>query len=119
MCIILSNEDAIAKMLNALFVFRKVNTAARRTVPVLETFLLIARGGRITVGDLSKAVGVSPSAISKILDDLGHTDRRGDRGMGLIERERGMYQTSRVSPFGHGVSAQMAEALRPRIREAA
>ncbi len=108
----ISNEDAIATLLEALFIFRKVNTASRRTVPLLETFLLVARGGRITVGDLAKAVGVSPSAMSKILDDLSHVDRRGDRGMGLIERERGLYQVSRVSPFGLGVITQMAAAGR-------
>ena len=107
---IISNE--IEHLTDALLIFQKINTAGQRTLPLLVTWLLIARGGRITVGDLSKAVGVSPSAISKILDDLSYVDRRGNRGMGLIERERGIFQVSRVSTFGQGVLERMAGALR-------
>jgi len=100
---IISNEDqaALSALSAAVAPFRQLNPAAPMTISMMLTFCTVARYGRISVNDLSKAVGINQSAISRQLQDMSVKDRFGAEGLGLIEqRVEGTYTLNSLTTKG-------------------
>jgi DNA-binding MarR family transcriptional regulator len=111
---IISNEDqaALSALSAAIAPFRQMNPSAPMTISMLLTFVTVAKHSRITVNDLSKAVGINQSAISRQLQDMSAKDKFGAEGLGLIEqRVEGTYTLSSLTVKGNALARRMAGAL--------
>jgi DNA-binding MarR family transcriptional regulator len=111
---IISNEDqaALSALSAAVAPFRQLNDAAPLPLSLLLTFINVAKAGRITVNDLSKAVGISQSAITRQLQEMSSRNRFGADGLNLIEqRIEGVYTMNSLTPKGQALARRMAGAL--------
>jgi DNA-binding MarR family transcriptional regulator len=106
------DKDALSALSAAVTPFRMLNPAAPMTISMLLTFITVAKHSRITVNDLSKAVGINQSAISRQLQDMSVKDRFGAEGLGLIEqRVEGTYTLNSLTTKGQALARRMAAAL--------
>src|ERR1700677_3625899 len=97
---------------DAVTPFRQLNPAAPMPLSLLLTFINVAKAGRIMVNDLSKAVGINQSAISRQLADMSSKNRFGAEGLGLIEqRVEGIYTLNSLTPKGQALARKMAGAM--------
>jgi DNA-binding MarR family transcriptional regulator len=98
------DKDALAALSAAVVPFRHLNDAAPMPLSQLLTFITVARNDRITVNDLSKAIGINQSAISRQLADMSIKNRIGGVGLNLIEqRIEGIYTMNSLTPKGHAL----------------
>jgi hypothetical protein len=121
----LSIEDqdkaALSALSSAILPFRQLNPSAPLPLSLLLTFINVAKAGRITVNDLSKAVGINQSAISRQLADMSSKDRFGAEGLGLIEQQvEGIYTMNSLTIKGQALARRIAAAMDRRpVRMAA
>lgn len=78
-------EDDKAALSSAIFQFRDPNSGAPMPPSMLLTFITVAQKERTTVADISTAAGITQSATSRQLADLGSKIRIGGAGLNLIE----------------------------------
>jgi hypothetical protein len=116
-----TEKNALAGLSSAILPFRHLNDAAPMPLSLLLTFITVARNDRITVNDLSKAIGISQSVISRQLADLSIKNRIGGVGLNLIEqRIEGIYTMNSLTPKGRDLAMRMAGAIERRpVRVAA
>jgi DNA-binding MarR family transcriptional regulator len=106
------DKAALSALSSAILPFRQLNPAAPMPLSLLLTFITVAKHGRITVNDLSKAVGINQSAVSRQLQDMSCKDRFGAEGLGLIEqRIEGIYTLNSLTPKGQALAKRMASAM--------
>jgi DNA-binding MarR family transcriptional regulator len=111
---IISHEDqaALSALSAAVAPFRQLNPSAPMTISMLQTCVTISKRDRISVNDLSKAVGINQSAISRQLQDMDAKDKFGAEGLGLIEqRIEGTYTLNSLTPKGQALARKMAAAM--------
>jgi DNA-binding MarR family transcriptional regulator len=113
---IISIEDqdraALSALSAAVLPFRQLNPAAPMPLSLLLTFITVAKAGRITVNDLSKAIGVNQSAISRQLQEMSCKNRFDAPGLNLIQqRIEGIYTMNSLTPKGHELARRMAAAM--------
>jgi DNA-binding MarR family transcriptional regulator len=115
------DKDSLAALLSAILPFRQLNLEAPMPLSLLLTFITVFKFGRITVNDLSKAIGIGQSAISRQLQDLSGKNRAGGVGHNLIEqRIEGIYTMNSLTPKGHELARRMAaEMRRGQVKRAA
>src|SRR5271170_6131113 len=82
------DNDAIAILAAGLRPFSQLST----TMPVsmVNAFLLVAKKGDRTTGELAKAAGTSLSKMSRHLGDLSAAGRYDTAGLGLVEQKIGL-----------------------------
>lgn len=80
------DRDALDTLTAAVLPFRNLSNDAPTPLSLLLTFAMVAKYGRITVGDLSRAIGINQSAISRQLTDMTDKNRIGGVGYNLIEQ---------------------------------
>jgi hypothetical protein len=78
-------EDDKAALSSAIFQFRDPNSGPPMPPSMLLTFITVAQKERTTVADISTAAGITQSATSRQLADLGSKIRIGGAGLNLIE----------------------------------
>jgi DNA-binding MarR family transcriptional regulator len=106
------DKEALAALSAAVQPFRQLNPDAPMPLSLLLTFITVVKYGRITVNDLSKAIGISQSAISRQVAELGIKNRFGANGMNLIEqRIEGIYTMNSLTPKGCKMARKMAAAM--------
>jgi hypothetical protein len=107
-----TDKDALAALSSAILPFRHLNDAAPMPLSLLLTFITVARNDRITVNDLSKAIGINQSVISRQLADLSIKNRIGGVGLNLVEqRIEGIYTQNSLTPKGRELAMKMAGAM--------
>ena len=107
------DKDALATLSAAVLPFRQLNDAAPMPLSLLLTFITVAKYDRITVNDLSKAIGVNQSAISRQLADMSSKNRIGGVGYNLIEQcVEGIYTMNSLTPKGRELARRMAGEMR-------
>jgi DNA-binding MarR family transcriptional regulator len=109
------DKDALASLSRAIL------TVAPMPLPLLNTFITVAKRGRITVADLAREAGLTQSATSRQLQDLSIRNRDGGAGLNLIEqRIEGIFTLNSLTPKGHELARKMAgELRRGQVRVAA
>jgi len=114
------DKNALSALSAAVAPFRQLNPSAPMTISMLLTFVTVAKHDRISMNDLSKAVGINQSAISRQLQDMSAKDKFGAEGLGLIEqRIEGTYTLNSLTTKGQALARRMAAALDRRPVEVA
>jgi DNA-binding MarR family transcriptional regulator len=120
MASIISSDDSVLSKLSAAL--RPLEDLANQTlvampVSLVQTFLLVAARPDRTVTELADAAGVRNGTMSRRLADLSKTNRCGQPGMGLVERNiNGLdrrYVRNRLSVKGNAVIRQIINAMQP------
>lgn len=105
-------EDDKAALSSAIFQFRDPNSGAPMPPSMLLTFITVAQKERTTVADIS-AAGITQSATSRQLADLGSKIRIGGAGLNLIEqRMEGVFTQNSLTPKGRELARRMAGEMR-------
>jgi hypothetical protein len=106
-------EDDKAALSSAIFQFRDPNSGAPMPPSMLLTFITVAQKERTTVADISTAAGITQSATSRQLADLGSKIRIGGAGLNLIEqRMEGVFTQNSLTPKGRELARRMAGEMR-------
>jgi DNA-binding MarR family transcriptional regulator len=77
---------ALGVVLKALKTFQTHNQTMH--LPAAITFLRVAADETMSIGEHARMLGVSQPGMSKLLSDLGTTNRRHKPGLDLIETRR-------------------------------
>ncbi|MDO9353561.1 MAG: MarR family winged helix-turn-helix transcriptional regulator [Solirubrobacteraceae bacterium] len=100
---------SIAMAVNAEFL------KIRRTIkaPAVAAFLQVVANEGMDVGQLARKMGCTACTMSKILTDLGETNRRDKDGLGLVEVRPDLLHRSRhlsfLTPRGAALSRKIAK----------
>jgi DNA-binding transcriptional ArsR family regulator len=107
------DKAALAALSSAIFQFRDPNSGAPMPPSMLLTFITVAQKERTTVADISTAAGITQSATSRQLADLGSKIRIGGAGLNLIEqRMEGVFTQNSLTPKGRELARRMAGEMR-------
>jgi DNA-binding MarR family transcriptional regulator len=107
------DKKALVALSNAINQFRDPATGSPMPMIMVRAFLAVAQRDRVTVQDVSKATGITQSAVSRQLSDLAGKNRNGGAGLGLVDqRIEGTATLNSLTPKGQILARRMAAEMR-------